>query len=194
MEIKLIRNKDDYQIALRQIKALWNAAPGTPDGDRLEILSMLVSRYEEEHYPINEPDPIEYMKIRMEELGLRHEDLVPYIGSKESVTEVLDGKRSLSLEMIRNLHRGLGFSLEALIAEPSGPGFKTESQPQPLKLDDPIAIKGIEVFEDEDDFQRWLNTRNTALGNVKPVDWLDTPERRKQVLNVLVCLEHGMYS
>ncbi|WP_266204150.1 antitoxin Xre/MbcA/ParS toxin-binding domain-containing protein [Pontibacter kalidii] len=194
MEIKLIRNEEDYKDALRQIKALWNAVPGTPDWDRLEILSMLVSRYEEEHYPIDEPDPIEYIRVRMEELGLRHEDLVPYIGSKESVTEVLDGKRPLSLEIIRNLHRGLGFSLETLIAEPSGLGFKTEPQPQPLKLDDPIAIKGIEVFEDEDDFQKWLNTRNTALGNVKPVDWLDTPERRKQVLNVLVCLEHGMYS
>ncbi|MBX0334847.1 DUF2384 domain-containing protein [Pontibacter sp. HSC-14F20] len=194
MEIKLIRNEDDYQDALRQIKALWNAVPGTPDADKLEIFSMLASRYEEEHYPIDGPDPVEYIKIRMEELGLRQEDLVPYIGSKESVTEVLNGKRPLSLEMIRNLHRGLGFSLEALIAEPSGPGFKTEPQPQPLRLDDPITIKGIEVFEDEDDFQRWLNTRNTALGNVKPVDWLDTPERRKQVLNVLVCLEHGMYS
>lgn len=193
MEIKLIRNKDDYQNALRQIKALWDAEPGTPEGDRLEILSMLVSRYEE-HYPIDGPDPIEYIKIRMEELGLRHEDLLPYIGSKESVTEVLEGKRPLSLEMVRNLHRGLGFSLEALIAEPSGPGLNTEPPPQPLEQEDPIAIKGIEVFEDEDDFQRWLNTRNTALGNVKPVDWLDTPEKRKQVLNVLVCLEHGMYS
>lgn len=193
MEIKLIRNKDDYQNALRQIKPLWDAEPGTPEGDRLEILSMLVSRYEE-HYPIDGLDPVEYINIRMEELGLRQEDLMPYIGCKESVMEILDGKRPLSLEMIRNLHRGLGFSVEALIAEPSGAGLNTEPQPQPLELNDPIAIKGIEVFEDEDDFQRWLNTRNTALGNVKPVDWLDTPEKRKQVLNVLVCLEHGMYS
>ena len=194
MEIKLIRNEDDYKDALRQIKSLWDAVPGTPDGDKLEILFMLVNRYEEEYSPINEPDPVEYIKVRMEELGLRHGDLVPYIGSKESVTEVLNGKRPLSLEMIRNLHYGLGFSLEALITAPSGLGLNTEPQPQLLKPDDPIAIKGIEVFEDEDDFQRWLNTRNTALGNVKPIDWLDTPERRKQVLNVLVCLEHGMYS
>lgn len=193
MEIKLIRNKDGYKDALRQIKALWNAEPGTPEGDRLEILSMLVNRYEEGHSPINEPDPIEYIKIRMEELGLRQEDLVPYIGSKKSVTEVLDGKRPLSLEMIRKLHRGLGFSLEALIAAPSGTGSETKPQPQPLKLDDPITIKGIEVFEDEDDFQKWLNTKNKSLGNVKPVDWLDTPERRKQVLNLLGCIEHGMY-
>ncbi|WP_299989326.1 antitoxin Xre/MbcA/ParS toxin-binding domain-containing protein [uncultured Pontibacter sp.] len=194
MEIKLIRNEDDYQDALRQIKALWNAKPDTPDGDRLETLSMLVHKYEEEHYPIDEPDPVDYIKVRMEELGLRHEDLVPYIGSRESVTEVLDGKRPLSLEMIRSLHYGLGFSLKALIAAPSGPGLNTEPQPQPLKLEDPIAIKGIEVFEDEDAFQRWLNTRNTALGKEKPIDWLDTPEKKKQVLNVLVCIEHGMYS
>ncbi|CAM3861797.1 antitoxin Xre/MbcA/ParS toxin-binding domain-containing protein [Pontibacter korlensis] len=194
MELRLIRNEDDYQDALRQIKALWGAVPGTPDGDRLEILSMLVSRYEEEHYPIDGPDPVEYIKVRMEELGLRHEDLVPYIGSRESVTEVLDGKRPLTLEMIRSLHRGLGFSLKALIAAPSGPGLKTKPQTQHQEMEDPITIKGIEVFEDEDAFQRWLNTRNTALGKEKPIDWLDTPERRKRVLNVLVCIEHGMYS
>lgn len=119
MDIKLIHTEADYQAALQRIRGLWEAEPGTPEADELEILAMLVSKYEEEHYPIEEPDPIEYIKIRMEELGLKQEDLVPYMGNKGNVSKVLSRKRSLSLEMIRNLHRGLRFPLEVLIAEPN---------------------------------------------------------------------------
>lgn len=119
MDIKLIHTEADYQAALQRIRRLWEAEPGTPEADELEILVMLVNKYEEEHYPIEEPDPIEYIKIRMEELGLKQEDLVPYMGNKGNVSKVLSRKRSLSLEMIRNLHRGLRFPLEVLIAEPN---------------------------------------------------------------------------
>ncbi|MPR35543.1 helix-turn-helix domain-containing protein [Salmonirosea aquatica] len=118
MNIELIHTEADYQAALRRIRALWEAEPHTPQADELEIWSMLVNKYEEEHFPIEEPDPIEYLKIRMEELGLSQEDLVPYMGNKGNVSKVLNRKRSLSLQMIRNLHRGLNLSLEALIAEP----------------------------------------------------------------------------
>lgn len=119
MNINLIHNEVEYQIALRRIRTLWEAEPGTPEADELEILALIVNQYEEKHYPIEEPDPIEYIKIRMEELGLSQADLVPYMGNKGNVSKVLNGKRSLSLEMIRNLHRGLRFPLEVLIAEPS---------------------------------------------------------------------------
>lgn len=117
MNIKLIHTEADYQVALQRIRNLWDAPEGTPEAEELEILVMLVNRYEEEHYPIEEPDPIEYIKIRMEELGLRQEDLVPYMGNKGNVSKVLNRKRPLSLEMIRNLHREFRFPLEVLIAE-----------------------------------------------------------------------------
>lgn len=125
MDIRLIHTEADYQAALQRIRRLWEAEPGTPEADELEILAMLVNKYEEEHYPIEEPDPIEYIKIRMEELGLKQEDLVPYMGNKGNVSKVLSRKRSLSLEMIRNLHRGLRFPLEVLIAEPNPSGKAT---------------------------------------------------------------------
>jgi HTH-type transcriptional regulator / antitoxin HigA len=119
MDISLIYTEADYQAALQRVRKLWEAEPGSPEADELEILSLLVNKYEEEHYPIEEPDPIDYIKIRMEELGLKQEDLVPYMGNKGNVSKVLARKRSLSLEMIRNLHRGLRFPLEVLIAEPN---------------------------------------------------------------------------
>jgi len=117
MNIKLIHTEADYQAALQRIRTLWDAPEGTPEEEELEILVMLVNRYEEEYYPIEEPDPIEYIKIRMEELGLRQEDLVPYMGNKGNVSKVLNRKRPLSLEMIRNLHRAFRFPLEVLVAE-----------------------------------------------------------------------------
>lgn len=119
MTINLIHNEAEYQAALRRIRTLWDAEPDTPEADELEVLALIVNQYEEKHYPIEEPDPIEYIKIRMEELGLSQADLVPYMGNKGNVSKVLNRKRALSLEMIRNLHRGLRFPLEVLVAEPS---------------------------------------------------------------------------
>lgn len=119
MNINLIHNEVEYQAALGQIRTLWDAEPNTPEADELEILALIVDQYEEKHFPIEEPDPIEYIKIRMEELGLSQADLVPYMGNKGNVSKVLNRKRALSLEMIRKLHRELRFPLEVLIAESS---------------------------------------------------------------------------
>jgi len=119
MDIKLIHTEADYQAALQRIRKLWEAEPDTPESDELEILTMLVNKYEEEHYPIEDPDPVEYIKVRMEELGLKQEDLVPYMANKGNVSKVLSRKRSLSLEMIRKLRHGLRFPLEVLIVESS---------------------------------------------------------------------------
>lgn len=118
MEIKLIETEEEYHQFLKRIDVLFDAKKGTPEAQELELLVMIVNKFEEENYPIEEPDPIEYIKIRMEEMGLKATDLVPYIGNKGNVSKVLNGKRGLSIEMIRNLHKGLGFPLDILIAEP----------------------------------------------------------------------------
>ena len=117
--VKLIKTEADYQAALQRIRDLWESPEGSPEAEEEEILTLLVKKYEEEHYPIEEPDPIEYIIIRMEELGLKQEDLVPYMGNKGNVSKVLNRKRPLSLDMIRGLHRGFHFPLEVLIAEPT---------------------------------------------------------------------------
>jgi HTH-type transcriptional regulator/antitoxin HigA len=118
--IKLIKGEADYQAALKRIRKLWESPEGTPEAEEEEILTLLVKKYEDEHYPIEAPDPIEYIKIRMKELGLKQEDLVPYMGNKGNLSKALNRKRPLTLEMIRGLHRGFRFPLEVLIAEPAG--------------------------------------------------------------------------
>jgi HTH-type transcriptional regulator/antitoxin HigA len=115
VEIKPIKNEDDYQAALREIENLFDAAPDTPEGDRLEVLTTLVEAYEERHYSIPLPDPIEAILYHMESRGLTRRDLEPYVGSRARVSEVLNRKRPLTMEMIRNLHKGLGISAEVLI-------------------------------------------------------------------------------
>ena len=115
MEIKPIKNEADYQAALKEIELLFDAAPDTPEGDRLEVLTTLVEAYEERHYTIPMPDPIEAILYHMESRGLTRRDLEPYIGSRARVSEVLNRKRPLTMEMIRNLHKGLGIPAEVLI-------------------------------------------------------------------------------
>jgi len=115
MEIKPIKNEVDYQAALKEIELLFDAAPDTPEGDRLEILTTLVEVYEERHYTIPMPDPIEAILYHMESRGLTRRDLEPYIGSRARVSEVLNRKRPLTMEMIRNLHKGVGIPAEVLI-------------------------------------------------------------------------------
>ena len=117
MDIKPIRTVKDYRKALKRIEAIFDAAPGTPEFDELEITSTLTEAYEKIHYPIALPDPIEAIRFRMEQLGLTRKDLEQYIGSRGRVSEVLSRKRSMSLKMIRKLHRGLGIPAEALLAE-----------------------------------------------------------------------------
>ena len=115
MEIKPIKNEVDYQAALKEIELLFDAAPDTPEGDRLEVLTTLVEVYEERHYTIPMPDPIEAILYHMESRGLTRHDLEPYIGSRARVSEVLNRKRPLTMEMIRNLHKGIGIPAEVLI-------------------------------------------------------------------------------
>jgi len=115
MNIKPIKNKKDYDGALKRIESLMDAKRNSPDFDELEVLSILVEKYEDEHFPIKSPDPIESIKFRMEQMGLSQSDLVPVIGSRSKVSEVLSGKRSLSVRMIRALHESLKIPAEVLI-------------------------------------------------------------------------------
>ncbi len=117
---KVIKNEQEYEAALARIDQLMDAAPGTPEGDELELLATLVEAYEDKHFPIGLPDPISAIRFRMEQAGLKQQDLVPYIGSRSKVSEVLAGKRPLSLKMIRALHHGLGIPAEVLLREPGG--------------------------------------------------------------------------
>ncbi|HMT38522.1 MAG TPA: transcriptional regulator [Thermomonas sp.] len=117
MNIHPIRTKADYKRALREVSAYFDdePEPGSEDGDRFEILATLVEAYESKHFPIEAPDPIEAIRFRMEQGGLTVKDLVPSIGQPNRVYEVLNRKRGLTLEMIRNLHRNLGIPAESLI-------------------------------------------------------------------------------
>jgi HTH-type transcriptional regulator/antitoxin HigA len=115
MDIKPIRTEEDYERALGEVEQLANAQPGTPEGDRLEVLMILVEAYEDEHYPILPPDPIAAIEYYMESRGLTRRDLEPYIGSRARVSEILNKRRPLTLRMIRDLEAGLGIPAEVLI-------------------------------------------------------------------------------
>jgi len=116
MEIKPIRSEADYQAALKEIEKLMGTQPGTPEGDQLDVLVTLVEAYEAKHFPIPEPDdPVQVLEYYLESRGLTRSDLIPYLGSKERVSEVLHRKRGLSLQMIQRLHAGLGIPAELLI-------------------------------------------------------------------------------
>ncbi|MBB1062089.1 helix-turn-helix domain-containing protein [Marilutibacter spongiae] len=117
MNIRPIRTESDYEAALRELSAFFDnePEPGTEDGDRFEVLATLVEVYEAKRFPIEAPDPIEAIRFRMEQGGLTVKDLVPSIGQTNRVYEVLNGKRGLTIEMIRKLHRNLGIPAESLI-------------------------------------------------------------------------------
>lgn len=115
MELRPIRTEADYQEALQEIERLFDAAPNTPEFDRLDILSTLVEAYEKMAYPINLPDPIEAIQYYMESRGWSRRDLESCIGSRARVSEILSRKRSLTLEMIRKLNQQLGIPAEVLI-------------------------------------------------------------------------------
>jgi len=116
MNIKPIRSDDDLAAAFERMEQLWGAEIGTPDGDELEVLAVLIEKYEDEHYPMPPSDPIEAIKFRMDQQGLTSRDLEPYIGSSGRVSEVLNRKRKLSLAMIKRLHDGLRIPYESLLA------------------------------------------------------------------------------
>ncbi len=115
MEISPIRTEQDYESAVVRIEALMDAGAGTPEGDELDVLATLVSAYEEINFPIEAPDPIEAIKFRMEQFGITEKDLEKFIGSRTRVWEILNRKRGLSIEMIRQLHEGLNMPYENLL-------------------------------------------------------------------------------
>jgi HTH-type transcriptional regulator / antitoxin HigA len=115
MNIKLIKTEADYQRALKRLEDIFDAKIGTPESDEADILGLMVDEYEKKHYQIEAPDPIEAIKIRMEEMQLKQVDLAEAIGGKNRVSEVLNRKRKLTVEMIRNLTKRLNLSPGLLI-------------------------------------------------------------------------------
>ena len=115
MRLKPIKNEKDYQNALERLEVIFDASIDTKEGDEAEILSLLIENYENEHYPIESPDPIEAIKIRMEELNMRQKDLVGIIGGKSRVSEILNRKKRLTVDMIRELERSLQISASVLV-------------------------------------------------------------------------------
>lgn len=117
MDIKLIKTEEDYQIALEQLDKIFDAAEGTPDSDQADILALLIDDYEHIHYPIEAPDPIEAIKIRMEEMQLKQKDIASALGGKNRASEILNRKRKLTVDMIRNLTESLNLSASLLIKD-----------------------------------------------------------------------------
>lgn len=117
MNIKPIKTEADYEAALMRVGELMDAQADTPEGDELDIMATLIEHYEAQHYPIDAPDPIEAIKFRMEQYGLKDKDLVQYIGRSGRVSEVLNYKRKLTLTMIRKLHTGLNIPTESLVQD-----------------------------------------------------------------------------
>lgn len=117
MELKPIKTETDYRFALKRLEEIFDTKPGTQESDELEILGLMVDDYENKHYPIEAPDPIEAIKIRMEEMHLKQIDLVPEIGGKSRVSEILNRKRRLTVDMIRKLAERLNISVKVLISD-----------------------------------------------------------------------------
>lgn len=117
MKLKPIRTEDDYDKAIARLEKIFDSEPGTKDGDELEILAMLIEDYEDKHYPIGPPDPIEAIKFRMDQMGLRQKDLGEILGHKSRASEILNRKRKLTLSMIRTLNEKLKISTAVLVQE-----------------------------------------------------------------------------
>jgi HTH-type transcriptional regulator/antitoxin HigA len=113
--VRPIRTKEDYRLARNRIEKLMSAEPGTPEGDELDVLATLVDAYEEEHFPMDAPSPVAAIQFRMDQQGLTRKDLEPLIGSRARVSEVMTGKRGLTLAMVRRVRAGLGISADLLV-------------------------------------------------------------------------------
>ena len=131
MTPKVLKTERDHRTALAHVERLLNQS--SPDESELELWSLLVEKYEEEHFPIAAPDPIEAIRFRMEQAGLRRADLQSYLQSKSRVSEVMSRKRPLSLSMIRALHRGLKIPAEVLVQEPAAPYVFPRPKPSSRK-------------------------------------------------------------
>lgn len=117
MKLKIIKTPQEYNEALERLEKVFDAKPGTSKGDELEVLALLIDQYEKEYFPVEIPDPIEAIKFRMEQLGMKQKDLAETIGFKSRVSEVLNKKRKLTLEMIRSLNEKLNIPTTILIKE-----------------------------------------------------------------------------
>lgn len=115
MQIKPIKTEKDYDKALERLELIFDATPNSKEGDEAEILSLLIENYENQYYPIDSPDPIEAIKIRMQEMNLKQKDLIGIIGGKSRVSEILNKKKRLTVEMIRELERMLHISASVLV-------------------------------------------------------------------------------
>jgi HTH-type transcriptional regulator/antitoxin HigA len=117
MNIEPIKDEDSYERALMRVRELMHAKPDTPAGDELDMLATLLEAYEDRHFPIEPPDPVDAILFRAEQMGLDRKDLEPYLGSRHRVSEILNRKRNLSITMIRRLHAGLSIPLESLVGQ-----------------------------------------------------------------------------
>jgi len=115
MNINLIKTENDYNQALKRLEVIFDAKRGTQEGDELELLGILIDQYENDHFKIDLPDPIEAIKFRMEQMGYTQNDLAKIVGFKSRASEILNRKRKLTLEMIRQLHTGLNIPTDVLI-------------------------------------------------------------------------------
>jgi HTH-type transcriptional regulator / antitoxin HigA len=117
MDIKVIKTEEDYNKALKRLGVIFDASANTAEGDEADLLGMLIERYEDEHYPIEAPDPIEAIKFRMEQMNMDNQDLAKIIGYKSRVSEIFSHKRKLNLKMIRSLHDKMKIPYESLISD-----------------------------------------------------------------------------
>jgi HTH-type transcriptional regulator/antitoxin HigA len=117
MKIKVLKTEEEYYQALGRLEIIFDAPMDSPDGDEAELLGMLIEKYEEVHYPIDPPDPIEAIKFRMEQLNMNQQDLAKVIGYNSRVSEIFNRKRKLTLNMIRNLHNQMKIPYESLIKD-----------------------------------------------------------------------------
>lgn len=172
MEIKPIRTDEDYENALQEIDALFNADPESSEGDKLEVLVTLVEAYEAKYYSIDLPDPIDAIEYHMDRLNLTRKDLEQYIGGASRVSEILNRKRPLNLRMIRNLHKGLGISLEVLSQE-----YDVESPEPDYDSDFLSIVTGIQLFEFSSAHSADKTYPKTALksGNVFEIGNVNRP-------------------
>ena len=122
---KLIKTEEDYSLVLSRIEDLMDAEANTSEAEELELLATLIELYEDEHYAMDTPEPIDAIKFRMEQMGLNQQGLVPFIGSKSKVSEVLNKKRPLTLSMMRSLHQNLGIPAEIFLQKAGGRDWKS---------------------------------------------------------------------
>ena len=115
MNIKVIKTEEEYNQALKRLEIIFDAPADSPEGDEADLLGILIEKYEDEHYPIEAPDPIDAIKFRMEQMNMDNKDLAKIIGYKSRVSEIFNRKRKLTLKMIRNLHEKLKIPYESLI-------------------------------------------------------------------------------